>query len=51
MIGHGQYGDPGRNLLDSVVLTVLICYLLTILSLIILRRKRPDAERPYQALG
>jgi APA family basic amino acid/polyamine antiporter len=30
---------------------VLIFYVLTILGLFILRRKRPDAERPYRAFG
>jgi hypothetical protein len=39
------------NLLDYVVFAVLIFYVLTILGLFILRRKRPDAERPYRAFG
>ena len=30
---------------------MLIFYVLTILGLFILRRKRPDAERPYRAFG
>jgi APA family basic amino acid/polyamine antiporter len=30
---------------------VLIFYVLTIAGLFVLRRKRPDAERPYRALG
>jgi APA family basic amino acid/polyamine antiporter len=42
----GKYGD----LLDFVVIIVLIFYILTILGIFILRRKMPDAERPYKAL-
>ena len=43
----GKYGD----LLDYVVFAVLIFYILTIIGLFILRKKRPDAERPYKAFG
>ncbi len=43
----GTYGD----LLDYVVFAVLIFYVLTIAGLFILRKKRPDAERPYRAFG
>jgi len=46
-----QYGNLYSNLLDYVVFAVLIFYVLTILGLFILRRKRPDAERPYRAFG
>ncbi|MEO7794775.1 MAG: amino acid transporter, partial [Thermoanaerobaculia bacterium] len=38
-------------LLDYVVFAVLIFYVLTILGLFILRRKRPDVPRPYRAFG
>jgi hypothetical protein len=38
-------------LLDYVVFAVLIFYVLTIGGLFVLRRKRPDAERPYRAWG
>lgn len=41
----GKYGD----LLDFVVIIVLIFYILTILGIFILRKKIPDAERPYKA--
>jgi APA family basic amino acid/polyamine antiporter len=47
----GKYGNLYSNLLDYVVFAVLIFYVLTILGLFILRRKRPDAERPYRAFG
>jgi APA family basic amino acid/polyamine antiporter len=46
-----QYGNLYSNLLDYVVFAVLIFYILTILGLFVLRRKRPDAERPYRAFG
>ncbi|MGA2297251.1 MAG: amino acid permease [FCB group bacterium] len=39
------------NLLDYVVFAVLLFYLLAILSLFILRIKKPQAERPYKAFG
>ena len=39
------------NLLDYVVFTVLVFYILTILSVFILRKKYPDRERPYKAPG
>jgi len=50
---HAQelYGNLYSNLLDYVVFAVLIFYVLTILGLFVLRRKRPDAERPYRAFG
>jgi APA family basic amino acid/polyamine antiporter len=38
-------------LLDYVVFAVLIFYVLTIAGLFVLRQKRPDAERPYRAVG
>jgi APA family basic amino acid/polyamine antiporter len=43
----GTYGQ----LLDYVVFSVLIFYVLTIGGLFILRKKMPDAERPYRAFG
>lgn len=39
------------NLLDYVIFSVLIFYVLTIIAVFILRRKQPDAERPYKAFG
>lgn len=39
------------NLLDYVVFAVLLFYLFTIAGLFILRRKKPEAERPYRAVG
>ncbi|MBK9247657.1 MAG: amino acid permease [Ignavibacteria bacterium] len=43
----GTYGD----LLDYVVTAVLIFYILTIAGIFILRKKQPNAERPYKAFG
>lgn len=39
------------QLLDYVIFAVLIFYILTISGIFILRKKRPDAERPYKAFG
>jgi APA family basic amino acid/polyamine antiporter len=43
----GTYSD----LLDYVIFAVLIFFALTILAIFILRKKRPDIERPYKAFG
>jgi APA family basic amino acid/polyamine antiporter len=39
------------NLLDYVITAVLIFHALTISGIFVLRRKKPDAERPYRAFG
>jgi basic amino acid/polyamine antiporter, APA family len=49
--GVVQYGNLYGMLLDYVVFAVLIFYVLTIAGIFVLRRKRPDAERPYRAFG
>lgn len=49
--GQPQYGNLYGELLDYVVFSVLIFYVLTIVGLFVLRRKRPQAERPYRAFG
>ena len=49
--GTVTYGNLYGTLLDWVVFAVLIFYVLTIAGLFVLRRKRPDAERPYRAFG
>ena len=43
----GSYGQ----LLDYIIFAVLVFYILTIVGLFVLRFKRPDAPRPYKALG
>ena len=43
----GKYGD----LLDMVSFIVVIFYILTIIGIFILRKKRPEMDRPYKAFG
>ena len=43
----GKYGD----LLDMIAFVVVIFYALTIIGIFILRKKRPDIDRPYKAFG
>jgi basic amino acid/polyamine antiporter, APA family len=43
----GTYGQ----LLDYIIFAVLVFYILTIVGLFVLRRTRPDAPRPYRAVG
>ncbi|PWT85700.1 MAG: amino acid transporter, partial [Proteobacteria bacterium] len=47
----GSYGNLYNDLLNYVVFAVLIFYALTIAGIFVLRRKRPDADRPYKAFG
>lgn len=49
--GTETYGNLYGNLLDYVVCASLVFYVLTILAIFVLRRKRPAAERPYRAIG
>ena len=43
----GSYGD----LLDYCTFSSLIFYIITIVGLFVLRKKMPDADRPYKAFG
>ncbi|MFC0182306.1 amino acid/polyamine/organocation transporter, APC superfamily [Pseudarcicella hirudinis] len=43
----GTYGD----LLDYTVFSILVFYILTIAGVFILRKRQPDAPRPYKAFG
>jgi APA family basic amino acid/polyamine antiporter len=43
----GRYND----LLDYVIFAVLLFYILTIAGLFVLRRTKPEMERPYKAFG
>src|SRR6185436_819053 len=43
----GQYG----TLLDFVMFAVILFYIFTISGIFILRKKMPEAERPYKAFG
>jgi basic amino acid/polyamine antiporter, APA family len=49
--GAVTYGNLYSDLLNYVVFAVLLFYVLTIIGIFVLRRKRPDAERPYRAFG
>ena len=43
----GKYGQ----LLDMISFVVVLFYVLTIIGIFILRKKKPDVERPYKAFG
>jgi APA family basic amino acid/polyamine antiporter len=43
----GGYGD----LLDMISFVAVLFYAITITGIFILRKKRPDADRPYKAFG
>ena len=43
----GKYGQ----LLDMISFVVVLFYMLTIIGIFILRKKRPEADRPYKAFG
>lgn len=43
----GTYGD----LLDYTIFAALVFYILTISGIFILRKKQPNADRPYKAFG
>jgi basic amino acid/polyamine antiporter, APA family len=49
--GAVAYGNLYNDLLNYVVFAVLIFYVLTVFGIFLLRRKRPDLERPYRAFG
>jgi len=39
------------QLLDYIIFAALVFYILTIIGLFVLRRKQPEASRPYKAIG
>src|SRR6266849_2330134 len=49
--GAVTYGNLYSDLLNYVVFSVLIFYVLTIAGIFLLRKKWPDADRPYKAFG
>ncbi len=49
--GAVTYGNLYGDLLDYVISAALIFYILTIIGIFVLRRKQPNAERPYKAFG
>jgi len=48
---EATYGNVYNQLLEYIVSADLLFYVLMIAALIILRSKRPDAERPYRTWG
>ena len=49
--GAPAYGNLYGDLLTYVISAALIFYILAIAAVFVLRVKRPDAERPYKAVG
>jgi APA family basic amino acid/polyamine antiporter len=49
--GVVTYGNVYSDLLNYVVFAALFFYALTIIGIFVLRKKRPNAERPYRAFG
>ncbi|MSV35428.1 MAG: amino acid permease, partial [Bryobacterales bacterium] len=47
----GKFGNLYGNLLDYVISAALIFYILTIAGVFVLRKRRPNDERPYKAFG
>jgi APA family basic amino acid/polyamine antiporter len=47
LVLSGTYSD----LLDYVIFAALLFYVLTVCGLFVLRKRRPDLDRPYKALG
>ncbi len=45
------YGNVYNQLLEYIISADLLFYLLMVVALIILRRKKPEAERPYRTWG
>jgi APA family basic amino acid/polyamine antiporter len=50
-VATGTYGNLYSDLLDYVISAALLFYILTVLGLFRLRYTRPDAPRPYRAIG
>jgi basic amino acid/polyamine antiporter, APA family len=47
----GTYGNLYSDLLNYVIFSVLIFYVLTIAGIFVLRKRRPGEPRPYKAFG
>lgn len=47
----GSYFTELIVLFDTAASAVLFCYILVVISLLVLRRKEPDLERPYKTWG
>ncbi|MGE5212093.1 MAG: APC family permease [Nitrospirota bacterium] len=46
-----RYGNVYNQLLEYIVSADLVFYLLMVVAVMVLRRKKPDAERPYRTWG
>src|SRR5262249_39377465 len=46
-----SWGNLYSNLLEYVISAALLFYILTVAGVFRLRKKRPDAPRPYRTLG
>jgi APA family basic amino acid/polyamine antiporter len=46
-----KFGNLYSDLLSYIVSAALIFYILTIAGVFVLRRSRPEADRPYRAFG
>ena len=46
-----SYGNVYNQLLEYIVSADLVFYLLMVVALIVLRHRKPDAERPYRTWG
>jgi APA family basic amino acid/polyamine antiporter len=46
-----SYGNVYNQLLEYIISADLLFYLLMVVALLILRRKKPEAERPYRTWG
>lgn len=49
--GTGKFGNLYSNLLDYVISSALLFYILTVVGLFRLRRTQPEAARPYRCWG
>jgi basic amino acid/polyamine antiporter, APA family len=49
--GAANYGNVYTQLLEYIVSADLVFYVLLVVAVIVLRKKRPDAERPYRTWG
>jgi APA family basic amino acid/polyamine antiporter len=49
--GADPYGNVYTQLLEYIVSADLVFYVLLVVAVMVLRRKRPDAERPYRTWG
>jgi APA family basic amino acid/polyamine antiporter len=49
--GAVSYGNVYTQLLEYIVSADLVFYILLVVAVMVLRKKKPDAERPYRTWG